>query len=62
MMDLAWLEQFPALVDMEQSARELLAKSARIIEAPINAHKKSKVLYIIFHYFALWLHAQPRNG
>lgn len=36
MMDLAWLEQFPELLDIEQSARELLAKSARIVEAPIG--------------------------
>ncbi len=36
MMDLAWLEQFPALLDMEQNARDLLAKSARIVEAPVG--------------------------
>lgn len=36
MMDLAWLEQFPALLDMEQGARDLLAKSARIVEAPVG--------------------------
>jgi len=36
MIDLAWLEQFPTLLDIEPSARELLAKSARIIEAPIG--------------------------
>ncbi len=33
---LAWLEQFPALLELEQNARELLAKSARIVEAPIG--------------------------
>ncbi|HEY3299904.1 MAG TPA: Crp/Fnr family transcriptional regulator [Methylophilaceae bacterium] len=33
---LAWLEQFPALLDLEPHARELLAKSARIVDAPIG--------------------------
>lgn len=33
---LAWLEQFPALLELEKNARELLAKSARIVEAPIG--------------------------
>lgn len=33
---LAWLEQFPALLDLEPQARELLAKSARIVDAPIG--------------------------
>jgi CRP/FNR family transcriptional regulator len=36
MMDLAWLEQFPPLLHLEQNARELLAKSARIVEAPVG--------------------------
>jgi CRP/FNR family transcriptional regulator len=34
--DLAWLEQFPALIDLEPHARALLAKSARIVDAPIG--------------------------
>ncbi|MGQ0442031.1 MAG: Crp/Fnr family transcriptional regulator [Methylophilaceae bacterium] len=33
---LDWLVQFPALVNLEQNAREMLAKSARIVEAPIG--------------------------
>lgn len=33
---LAWLEQFPALLDLEPQARELLAKSARIVDAPVG--------------------------
>ncbi len=37
MMDLAWLEQFPALSGLEDNAREILAKSARVVEAPIGA-------------------------
>ncbi len=36
-MDLAWLEQFPALSGLEDNAREILAKSARVVEAPIGA-------------------------
>ncbi|MGZ8962008.1 MAG: Crp/Fnr family transcriptional regulator, partial [Methylophilaceae bacterium] len=31
-----WLEAFPALLALEPSARELMAKSARIIEAPVG--------------------------
>jgi CRP/FNR family transcriptional regulator len=34
--NLSWLEQFPALLDLEPHARALLAKSTRIIDAPIN--------------------------
>ena len=34
--NLIWLEQFPALANLEQSARELLAKSSRIVEAPVG--------------------------
>jgi CRP/FNR family transcriptional regulator len=33
---LAWLEQFPALLDLEPPARDILATSARIIDAPIG--------------------------
>ncbi|MFA6178604.1 MAG: Crp/Fnr family transcriptional regulator [Candidatus Methylopumilus sp.] len=33
---LDWLEAFPALLALEPSARELMAKSARIVEAPIG--------------------------
>lgn len=36
MVDLSWLEQFPPLLELEQNARELLAQSARIVEAPIG--------------------------
>jgi len=36
MVDLAWLEQFPALMSLEQDARAMLAKSARIVEAPVG--------------------------
>jgi CRP/FNR family transcriptional regulator len=36
MSDLAWLEQFPPLAHLEESARSLLAKSARIVEAPVG--------------------------
>lgn len=35
-MDLTWLEQFPPLLHLEQNARELLEKSARVVEAPIG--------------------------
>lgn len=35
-MDLAWLEKFPDLQGLEQNARDLLAKSARIVEAPVG--------------------------
>jgi CRP/FNR family transcriptional regulator len=34
MENLAWLESFPALIQLESNARELLLKSARIVEAP----------------------------
>lgn len=34
MENLAWLESFPALMQLESNARELLLKSARIVEAP----------------------------
>jgi len=33
---LSWLETFPALLGLEPNARELLAKSARIVEAPVG--------------------------
>lgn len=33
---LSWLEQFPDLKNLEQHAKELLAKYARIIEAPVG--------------------------
>jgi len=36
MMDLSWLESFPDLQGLDQNARELLAKSARIVEAPVG--------------------------
>jgi CRP/FNR family transcriptional regulator len=36
MSDLAWLEQFPPLVHLEENARSLLAKSTRIVEAPVG--------------------------
>lgn len=35
-MDLSWLEMFPDLQDLEDGARDLLAKSARIVEAPVG--------------------------
>jgi CRP/FNR family transcriptional regulator, anaerobic regulatory protein len=31
-----WLDQFPPLLQLEPSAREILAKNARIVEAPIG--------------------------
>jgi CRP/FNR family transcriptional regulator len=34
--DLEWLANFPALLALEPSAREILTKSARIVEAPIG--------------------------
>jgi CRP/FNR family transcriptional regulator len=34
MENLAWLESFPALIQLESNAREVLLKSARIVEAP----------------------------
>jgi CRP/FNR family transcriptional regulator, anaerobic regulatory protein len=33
---LQWLAQFPPLLQLEASARDILAKSARIVEAPIG--------------------------
>ncbi len=36
MENLAWLEQFPPLLQLESNARDTLAKSARIVEAPIG--------------------------
>lgn len=36
MDSLDWLEQFPQLLSLEEDARELLAKSARVVEAPIG--------------------------
>ena len=36
MSDLAWLAQFPALLHLEQNARDMLAKNSRIVEAPIG--------------------------
>jgi CRP/FNR family transcriptional regulator len=36
MDNLAWLESFPALIQLEPNAREILLKSARIVEAPIG--------------------------
>ncbi|HWT28993.1 MAG TPA: Crp/Fnr family transcriptional regulator [Methylophilaceae bacterium] len=33
---LAWLAQFPALMDIEPEARALLARHARIVEAPVG--------------------------
>jgi CRP/FNR family transcriptional regulator len=34
--DLNWLQHFPPLLALEPSAREILSKSARIVEAPIG--------------------------
>jgi CRP/FNR family transcriptional regulator len=36
MENLAWLESFPAIMQLEPNAREILLKSARIVEAPIG--------------------------
>jgi CRP/FNR family transcriptional regulator, anaerobic regulatory protein len=36
MDNLDWLESFPALLQLEPNAREILLKSARIVEAPIG--------------------------
>ncbi len=36
MDNLNWLESFPALLQLEPNAREILIKSARIVEAPIG--------------------------
>jgi CRP/FNR family transcriptional regulator, anaerobic regulatory protein len=36
MDNLAWLDSFPALLQLEPNAREILLKSARIVEAPIG--------------------------
>lgn len=34
--NISWLEQFPELSELEQHAKELLAKYSRIVEAPIG--------------------------
>jgi CRP/FNR family transcriptional regulator len=34
--DLAWLQSFPPLLALEANARDILTKSARIVEAPIG--------------------------
>jgi CRP/FNR family transcriptional regulator, anaerobic regulatory protein len=34
--NLQWLEQFPPLLQLEPNARDILAKNARIVEAPIG--------------------------
>lgn len=36
MMGLTWLEQFPQLVNLESSAKDLLARYARTVEAPVG--------------------------
>ena len=36
MDDLNWLQSFPPLLHLEANAREILSKSARIVEAPIG--------------------------
>ncbi|HQN66058.1 MAG TPA: Crp/Fnr family transcriptional regulator [Methylophilus sp.] len=36
MENLAWLEQFPALMQLEPDAREILKKAARLVEAPVG--------------------------
>ncbi len=36
MENLAWLESFPPLLQLEAHARDILAKSARIVEAPVG--------------------------
>jgi CRP/FNR family transcriptional regulator, anaerobic regulatory protein len=36
MDNLDWLESFPALIQLEPNAREILLKSARIVEAPVG--------------------------
>ena len=36
MENLDWLESFPALLQLEPAAREILTKSARIVEAPVG--------------------------
>lgn len=35
-INISWLEQFPELIELDQHAKELLAKYSRIIEAPIG--------------------------
>lgn len=35
-MNLDWLSLFPALVNLEPNARELLSKSTRVLEAPVG--------------------------
>lgn len=36
MENLSWLESFPALLQLEPNARDILSKSARIVEAPVG--------------------------
>ncbi len=36
MENLSWLESFPPLLQLESHARDILAKSARIVEAPVG--------------------------
>lgn len=36
MENLSWLESFPPLLQLEPHARDILAKSARIVEAPVG--------------------------
>ena len=36
MDNLNWLDSFPPLLALEASARDILTKSARIVEAPIG--------------------------
>ena len=36
MDDLTWLQSFPSLLTLEANARDILAKSARMVEAPIG--------------------------
>lgn len=36
MENLSWLESFPPLMQLEPHARDILAKSARIVEAPVG--------------------------
>ncbi len=35
-MDISWIELFPDLQQLEDKARDILAKSARIVEAPVG--------------------------
>jgi CRP/FNR family transcriptional regulator, anaerobic regulatory protein len=38
--NLSWLERFPPLLGLEPTAREILTKSARIVEAPVGTIAK----------------------